>query len=102
MTTSNQMVGRVVRVLRGLGMPDFSPKSLHVLHESTDLPVTTVWRILKGLEHHGWVVHDEARKLWSLGKEVAEFAYAYKRGALARIQSIEEQYRHVTGEDLTP
>ena len=41
MTTSNQMVGRVIRVLRDLGTPDFSPKSLRVLHENTDLPVPT-------------------------------------------------------------
>lgn len=95
----NNSVSRLLQVFECLYADDFSPKSALDIVERTDIPMTSVWRILKTLETQGWAVNT-SQKTWKVSDKMLGIAEAYELHAIRRVQAIRDEYRSVTGKEL--
>ncbi len=104
--TENRSVLRATSILECLFSDDFSGKTLDDVIAATDIPWTTVWRILKTLESQGWVtettIQGGKKTRWKTSRKILEIAHAYKRYALNKAHAIELEYLNIAGEELRP
>jgi len=101
----NQSVSKALVVFGVLLDDGFQGKTLAELEARVRVPRTTIWRLLKTLEAHGWVVEAPVPGTkgtsWRVSSQLAKVAHAYQRDALSRVQAVRREYRDVTGEELT-
>lgn len=101
----NRSVSKALTLFEALVRDGFEGKRLANVAEEAGVSTTTAWRLLKTLEAHGWVVEVPAaagkQGSWRVATRLAGVAHAYQQDALSRIQAVRQEYRDVTGEELT-
>lgn len=101
----NQSVSKALVLFEALTTGDFQGKRLADVAEAAGVSTTTAWRLLRTLETHGWVVETPVagskQGHWKVATKLASVAHAYQRHALTRLQAVRQEYRDVTGEELT-
>lgn len=97
--TLNTSGSRLLQVFECLYADDFAPKSTLAIVERTEIPMTSVWRLLKTLEARGWAL-ETSDKTWKVSNKLLEIAEAYELDALRRVQTIRDEFRSVTGKEL--
>lgn len=101
----NQSVSKALALFEVLVTDGFKGKRLGEVAVAAEVPTTTAWRLLKTLEAHGWVVEvpvaGSKQGHWKVATRLASVAHAYQRDALNRLQAVRQEYRDVTGEELT-
>lgn len=96
---------RGIRVLECLFENDFQGKTETAISQETDIPLTTVWRMLNTLKAAGWVVDvpvsGSKAKIWKVnGTVLIRIANKYDESTLRRIQAIEKEHLETTGKEL--
>lgn len=102
--TSNTFL-RGIQVLECLFENDFQGKTETTISKETEIPLTTVWRMLKTLKVAGWVfdvpVSGSKAKVWKVnGVVLIGIANQYDESTLRRIQAIEKEHLETTGKEL--
>jgi DNA-binding IclR family transcriptional regulator len=100
----NHNVSRVIYILKCLRDNEFQGQTESEISERTGIPLTTVFRILNALKRENCVVDapvpGSKLKVWKISTEIVEFAHAYERYALKKVQQVKAEYLAVTGTEL--
>ena len=101
----NLSVLRATRIMEALYEDGFEGKNLKEISRTTDIPLTTAWRLLKTLESEGWVIEmpvvGSKQGRWKVSTKLAAIADAYEQHALAQIQGVKWEFKQVTGRELS-
>jgi DNA-binding IclR family transcriptional regulator len=76
-----------VRVMMGLGLPEYVELSLKDLAESMGLSVNKTFRILQTLKRHQWVEEVDGR--WRIAPAFTQFSDAFRKYLGKKIGEIE-------------
>lgn len=102
--TLNQSVSRALAIFDVLVADGYQGKPLQDVAIAAKVSPTTAWRLMKTLEAHGWVVEvpvaGSKQSMWRVATRLASVAHAYQRDALSRVQSVRQEYRETTGQEL--
>lgn len=100
----NNSILRGVQVLEYLFENDFQGKTETDVSNKTEIPLTTVFRILKTLESLGWVVEHaipgSKLKLWKISIKLTEISKSYELNALRQVQQIKAEHFRVIGKEI--
>ena len=98
-------VCRTIQVLECLFENDFKGKSETEISKQTDIPLTSVFRILKTLKALDWVddypVNGTKAKIWKVnGTLLIGIANKYDEATLNKVHELETEYLETTGKAL--
>jgi len=100
----NSSVLRGIKVLECLFVDGFQGKTEMDISQQTDIPLTTVFRILKTLESSGWIIEKPVSgsklKVWKISIKIVEIAHSYELSALKQVQQIKAEHLNVIGKEL--
>ena len=94
------------QVLECLFENDFKGRSETEISQQTGIPLTTVFRVLKASKSMNWVidvpVEGSKARTWKVdGKNFVSIAFKFKKSALNQVHHIENEFSHISGENLT-
>jgi len=99
-------VCRAIQVFECLFENDFKGKSETDISQQTNIPLTTVFRILKNFKSMNWVidvpVEGSKARTWKVdGKNLVSIAFKFKKSALNQVHHIENEFSDISGEKLS-
>ena len=100
----NQSAIKAMRILESLYEDGFYGKTVREVAQATGISSATCWRFLRSLESAGWVFelpeNEGKESRWRVTLKLAEIGHAYERYAHDRMQSMQREFRRVTGKEL--